>query len=144
MLGRGRDASCPAPPAVWIYLRRAQPKGGEFPIAPFRLCGGFLVPPQAHVSAGPPVSSRTVRFPESGWRPWLSPARLPRCRRRLSAGPHTPLTVSVYSLARHTVDHAVVTRALRPATRPSDARHVPRAPLPHRGVTPSGVTFPAT
>ena len=67
-----------------------------------------------------------------------------RSRRSLSAGPRTPLTPSVYLPARHLVDCAVFNRALCPATGPTDARHVPRAPSPLQGVTPSRVAFLAT
>ena len=48
--------------------------------------------------------------------------------------------ILVYPLARHPVNHAVFTRALSPVTGPSDARHVPRTPLPLQGVTPCGMT----
>ncbi len=55
----------------------------------------------------PPVSSRTVGFPESGWRPWPIPNRPSHYRRSLSAGPHTPRTVLVCLLARHLLEHRV-------------------------------------
>ena len=48
------------------------------------------------------MSSRTVGFPESGWRPWLSSMSLPIQCRSLSADPHTPLALMVYPPARHT------------------------------------------
>ena len=38
------------------------------------------------------MSSRTVGFPQSGWRPWLSSGSLPLSRRGSSARPHTPRT----------------------------------------------------
>ncbi len=48
------------------------------------------------------MSSRTVGFPESGWRPWLLSAIESSLQRRsLSIGPHTPLAPQVYSTARH-------------------------------------------
>jgi hypothetical protein len=53
----------------------------------------------------PPVSSRTVEFLESGWRPWPIPSRSSQNRRSLSAGPHTPRTVLVCLLARHLLEH---------------------------------------
>ena len=48
------------------------------------------------------MSSRTVGFPESGWRPWLLSAIESSLQHRsLSVGPHTPLAPQVYSTARH-------------------------------------------
>ena len=58
----------------------------------------------------PPFSSRTVGFPESGWRPWPFPGRPSQYHRGLSAGSHTPLKASVYLPARHSLDHAASTR----------------------------------
>jgi hypothetical protein len=55
----------------------------------------------------PPVSSQTVGFPESGWRPWPIPSRPSHYHRGLSAGPHTPRTVLVCLLARHPLEHRV-------------------------------------
>ena len=51
--------------------------GGELPIAPFRLRGGFLVPPWFTFPQAP-LRSRTVGFPESGSELGLSPGSLPR------------------------------------------------------------------
>ena len=56
----------------------------------------------------PPVSSRTVEFLESGWRPWPIPSRPSQHHRSLSAGPHTPHTVLVCLLARHLLEHRVL------------------------------------
>ncbi len=45
--------------------RARAPVGGGFPASPFRLRGGFPVPPWA-TFPGAPLRSRTVGFPESG------------------------------------------------------------------------------
>ncbi len=65
------------------------------------------------------MSSRTVGFPKSGWRPWPVPSRPSQHHRSLSAGSHTPLTISVCPLARHPsttvmfTGHCVPTPVLR-------------------------------
>ena len=74
----------------------------------------------------------------------LSPGGSSQGRRRLSVGPHTPLTILVYPLAQHSSDPTAFNRALCPDAGLLDARHVPRAPLPLWRITPSGVTFIAT
>jgi len=73
---------------VWIDLRRAQP-WREFPEHTVRSCDGASICLRSRFRR-PPVSSRTVGFPESGWRPGLSPLGLPALRRNSSAGSHTP------------------------------------------------------
>src|SRR6266436_2817576 len=57
---------------------RARPAVGEgFPFLLFRLQDGFTVPPWLTFPEAP-LSSRTARFPGSGWKPWLSSAGLPK------------------------------------------------------------------
>jgi hypothetical protein len=73
------------------------------------LQGGFTVPPSARFLK-PPFSSRTVGFPESGWRPWPFPGRPSQYHRGLSAGSHTPLKASVCLPARHALDHTASIR----------------------------------
>ena len=51
----------------------------------------------------PPFSSRTVGFPESGWRLWPVPRQPSLWCRRLSACPHTPLAPPVCCQAREGV-----------------------------------------
>lgn len=48
----------------------------------------------------PPFSSRTVGFPEYGWRPWHLPKQPSLYNRGLSAYSHTPLTKPVYCKPR--------------------------------------------
>jgi hypothetical protein len=50
---------------------------------------------------GPPFSSRTVGFPESGWRLWHFPIVPSLKGRNSSADSHTPLTFQVCPMARH-------------------------------------------
>ena len=94
---------------------------------------------------GPPFSSRTVGFPESGWRPgYLSASETsPPCR-SLSAGSHTPLAPRVHSTARQRVCQWICGLNV-PLRGKSHAVHpVPRAPLPSRGVTSQGMATWAT
>jgi hypothetical protein len=91
----------------------------------------------------PPVSSRTVEFLESGWRPWPIPKQafpLPsRLKCRPTYTPHGPGLP-----AGSTSPGTSLPRAQRPGTSPLDAHHAPRAPLPLQGVTPPGVTSQVT
>ena len=83
----------------------------------------------------PPLSSRTVGFPESGWRPWYCPGRPSHRQRGSSAGSRTPrpswftcwlgIVCDVPWLTGHCVP---------PWIHPMPPW--PRAPLPPRGVTP--------
>jgi len=97
--------------------------------APFRLRHGFLVPPWPTFPRAP-LSSRTVGFPESGWRRRLSPKDL-------------PVLPEVQALARiRPVDARLYLRlgilgGITPSIRGSArsmpiqvTRHLPRAPLP--------------
>ena len=86
----------------------------------------------------PPVSSRTVGFPESGWRPWHFLNRPSQHCRSLSAGPHTPLTILVCLLPRNPVNFRVH-RALCPDTGPfgcppcAESRFAPAGRYPSGG-----------
>jgi hypothetical protein len=91
----------------------------------------------------PPVSSRTVGFPESGWRPWRFPEQAFPLPLRLKCRPTcTPHGSGLP--AGSTSPGTSFPRAQRPGTSPLDAHHAPRAPLPLQGVTPQGVASPAT
>jgi hypothetical protein len=83
----------------------------------------------------PPLSSRTVGFPESGWQPWPVPRGPSQASRGLNPRRYPPLECVVIPLARRL-------ERLSPLSGPESrrcclcgARHVPRAPLPETGAT---------
>jgi hypothetical protein len=113
---------------VWIDSKRARPQVEGFHPRPF----GCKVGSQFHHRprfSEPPISSRTVGFPESGWRPWPLAAVAPSLERRgLSAGPHPPRARQVYAIARHRRDRYRGDQALCPA--PLSRRCPPSAESP--------------
>jgi len=78
--------------------------------------------------------SRTVGFPESGWRAWLFPQGLPGQPGDLSTDMHTPLQPTVYP-ALGTPPQLRRNWAQCPATARPTCPPSPRAPLPSPGVT---------
>ena len=86
---------------VEIELRRAQLTGREFPTRTLSVCAAGSKFHHSSRFRKPLVSSRTVGFPESGWRPWLSSLDLPTTTEALNADSYTPLAIMVCPSARH-------------------------------------------
>lgn len=93
------------------------------------------MPDRASRFRKPPVSSRTVGFPESGWRLWLSPRGLPNIAETKVPTHIRPLH---YWFAFRLDASRLVSafRVLCPALCRLSARHMPRAPLPASGCYP--------
>ena len=99
---------------------------------------GFTVPHGPRFP-GPPLSSRTVGFPESGWRAWDDPSALPWTCGGLSTGLHAPLTARFdRELEGSAKGHS--SRVLGPKECSPLPPPCPRAPLPAGGVTSGWVT----
>jgi hypothetical protein len=82
-----------------------------------------------------PLSSRTVGFPEYGWQQRHFAVEPSHTERNLSTCLHTPQNCMVISTVRHRIAFCPVIPALCPAVLISCVRHLPRAPLPVKGVT---------
>ena len=82
---------------------------------------GLSPTPIVHVSASPRCHPGRSDFPSPVGDHGSFPSRPSQQCRSLSAGSHTPLTLFVYLLTPHRLQHAMLSRALRPVMDPSDA-----------------------
>jgi len=70
--------------------------GGGLPVSPFRLPGGFIIPPWPRFPRL--LSFQTAQLARSGWKSWSFDGELSCPQRGLSAGSHTPITHGLITL----------------------------------------------